>query len=103
MVAPAFFTVSAIDRICSWLSTEHGPEIKATCSVRPTFTLPIGTDEAPPRNSYAASVNGQTTGMTDSLAGQAASAVAFADSDEPIMQMITRDAPLLICTAILNL
>ena len=88
-----------MEEICSWLSTEQGPQISATFSSPPIFTPPIATGEAAPRNSYEASLYGFSIGTIASTPGMAASGFSRIRSSAPITPMMTREAPRLICAS----
>ena len=98
ILAPDSFTIVAMDRICSLLSTEHGPQMRTTSSCSPRRTSPIGTEEAP-RESRAASLYGFSTGTIASTPRIAAMAFSRRSASGPMTPMITRDAPRLICAS----
>src|SRR6266550_4305088 len=87
-----------MDKICSLLSTEHGPQIRTTSSCSPSRTSPIATEEAP-RESRAASLYGFSTGTIASTPRIAAMAFSRRSASGPMTPMITRDAPRLICAS----
>src|SRR4029453_6271713 len=98
ILAPDSLTIVAMDRICSLLSTEHGPQIRTTSSCSPSRTSPISTEEAP-RESRAASLYGFSTGTIASTPCIAAMAFSRRSASGPMTPMITRDAPRLICAS----
>ena len=66
--APAFFTTSALFRICSRVSTEHGPAMTTNCKP-PIEYLPTLTTVFSFRISLLASLNGLRIGITLSTPG----------------------------------
>src|SRR6266567_1046365 len=80
-----------MDKICSLLSTEHGPQMRITSSCSPNRTSPIGTEEAP-RESRAASLYGFSTGTIASTPGIAAIGFSRRSASGPMTPIITRDA-----------